>query len=297
VLNVRNGALLVKGGSLQTTCTCCGWSCYAPDAGACCDGTECRVVQRCDCDTENGEVFKGVGTTCGGIACSSCCEWNGTSFVCTSKTQEQCAESGGIYRPIPCSGTSPCLPCDVCCYDFPNTLNLEVSINVQDLVIGGRTFINGLYKTNLGSSLAVSGSYTLTRVDSFGQCARYVVGTCGQNNTGDFTFLTASYSHALLDGNQCQDEWRLSAQYVSDIDNVNGWQVESVAPCLGTRTLYGFVTVGEARSPRPPGCDNISVNFSKEITESDMWNVQLPEVTIGGMSGSASVRITANPLP
>jgi len=75
VLNVRNGSLLVKSGSLQTTCACCGWSCYAPDAGACCDGAECRVVQQCDCDTENGEVFKGVGTVCSPNPC--CLDLNG----------------------------------------------------------------------------------------------------------------------------------------------------------------------------------------------------------------------------
>ena len=50
----------------------CSPCCGPPTAGACCNGTQCRVVQQGDCDTAAGEVFKGVGTVCDPNPCAIC---------------------------------------------------------------------------------------------------------------------------------------------------------------------------------------------------------------------------------
>lgn len=68
----NNGVPIIQNGNFVTSCACCGWTCYAPDAGACCNGTQCRVVQQCDCNAAAGEVFKGVGTTCSPNPCCDC---------------------------------------------------------------------------------------------------------------------------------------------------------------------------------------------------------------------------------
>jgi hypothetical protein len=64
----NNGVPIIRSGSIVTTCACCGWSCYAPDAGACLSqgetGWSCRVAQQCECDAESGEVFLGQGVSC-----------------------------------------------------------------------------------------------------------------------------------------------------------------------------------------------------------------------------------------
>ena len=61
---------------------CCGvgWSCYAPDAGACCNGTTCLVVQQCDCDPTAGQIFQGIGTTCSPNPCDCLCDIDGSEY-------------------------------------------------------------------------------------------------------------------------------------------------------------------------------------------------------------------------
>lgn len=123
----NNGVPIIRSGSIVTTCACCGWSCYAPDAGACCDGTNCRVVQQCDCDTENGEVFKGVGTVCSPNPCLTgrCCLPDGS---CLITDLQNCASLGGDF----CLGAESCdfSPC-LCRFSdneqYPSAATLSAS--------------------------------------------------------------------------------------------------------------------------------------------------------------------------
>jgi hypothetical protein len=123
----NNGVPIIRSGSIVTTCTCCGWSCYAPDAGACCDGTNCRVVQQCDCDTENGEVFKGIGTTCEPNPCvGRCCQVNGNCE--DGITAAECAERNGYGF---AAGTT-CIsnPCPIPCCTGESRIPSSVSLRV-----------------------------------------------------------------------------------------------------------------------------------------------------------------------
>ena len=137
----NNGVPLIRDGKVVTSCSCCGgWFCYSPAAGACCNGTQCRVVQQCDCDTENGEVWFGAGTTCAGGACC-----NGTSCRivercgCDTENGEVFKGFGTVCDPNPCCLDSSGNPCGL----LPNAgrpSNVYLTISGTGSVTLNRTY-------------------------------------------------------------------------------------------------------------------------------------------------------------
>jgi hypothetical protein len=124
----NNGVPIIRDGKVVTSCSCCGgWFCYSPTAGACCNGTQCRVVQQCDCDTEAGEVFKGVGTVCSPNPCvGRCCDQTG---YCQEGSEQDCIgagkvwQQGGVCEPNTCPR-----PCGCTGNEFvPSQIVLSVS--------------------------------------------------------------------------------------------------------------------------------------------------------------------------
>ena len=74
--------------------------------GACCEGTLCTVKPACLCKG-TGQVFHGVGTTCGAIS-GACCDASGTVPACSVVTSCECTGTGKTFLGVgtTCDGTT-----------------------------------------------------------------------------------------------------------------------------------------------------------------------------------------------
>ena len=125
----KSGGLIVKDGRLAQNCGCCSpWSCWSNSAtaGACCDGTTCRISQDCEC-VGPGKVFKGVGTTCAQYS-GACC----TNGVCSIANECECVGDGKVFKGVgtTCGPSVDC--CDSCQLSGFTAASVSISITNWD---------------------------------------------------------------------------------------------------------------------------------------------------------------------
>ena len=156
----NGGVPIIIDGKLATACACCGgWSCYAPDAGACCSGNgTCVVTQQCDCQGA-GKVFQGVGTTCEGRLCAP----------------ESCADCCPAWT----------LPGGV--GDLPSEIQVDVAIDQFSVCyVAGRQTAFGLFVFTKSDTVEYQASITLTRVLTSGSlCGEWRYAACVDNESVD----------------------------------------------------------------------------------------------------------------
>lgn len=207
--------------------------------GACCEGTTCSIKPQCQCQG-TGQTFKGIGTTCTPSPCESgaCCEFDGSAYVCRTKTKDACDAAGGFFRGGLCSSSVCQNPCTWCCSAWPLELAARVQVTASDLCTGNRLNSGGttfFYNARVGRQVSLDTTVTLSRISLGNSCYEYRFSSCG--SYGDFQSLSVTLRRSPS-GIACVDQCVVSAVLLTSV------QIGQVTPaCAQSPVLFGSVSM------------------------------------------------------
>jgi hypothetical protein len=133
-------------------------------SGACCDASgavpACSVVASCEC-TGPGKTFLGVGTTCDGTT-GACCETVAGVTTCTPRTSCECTGPGKVFKG---NGTT-CGPltCACACADVkhPTTVTWSLVVHKFDFrPFAPPEYDQAVYGAYVRNGYSCSGTFTL----------------------------------------------------------------------------------------------------------------------------------------
>lgn len=199
----------------------------------------------------------------------ACCKlgvFPGT-FVCESKTKQECINEGGFFLPRPCAFHICNDDCAYCCASWPQSLTCRVQLECTNFAVAQQTLFSGLTIYNaarLDRALSLDETVVLTK--AFGCSSYQFIGACG--SYGDFSRFNVRLSRQNT-GGSC-DNFLFSARVEALHETcVVGGSI--VSSCAQSRVYFGSAAVeGTQIRPSNPdnGCDlsGISVQVSQQFS-------------------------------